>query len=378
MSKEDLELSKLDHEVESLKSQLDQAQNEKRKLELEVEFLVSQVGRWGTFARVAWPIVSVILSTVIAATAVIFTVRANGVEAENHKRQEYISIKHNEWETYNSAFHDATDESKGNDGRISGIWALNDPYFSWNNEYFQTTAHALVSVLVTGADDGDPHIAASKQAVRLEAAQVLGGLTPCVPSQSGQQTASGAITNFLFGTVNDKQTPGIISRAESYLTVRRGQLKATTVVDLKLSAIRLVVQRHRGCLAWTDLNGYDLKKIDLSTANLAYAGLIAADLQDSDLRGGNLRGADFTDSNLNGSHLAGTEGWDQSVFKGANIKNVQDAPPGFREWALNQLAVDMESVAWSSWKMKQFPEPVDWAKWRASGFALRSDGVPVQ
>lgn len=378
MSKEDLELSKLDIEVESLKSQLDQSQQEKRKLELEVELLFSQVGRWGTFARVAWPIVSVILTTVIAATALIFTFRANGVEAENHKRQEYLSLEHNLWETYKSAVHDATDESKGNDGRISGIWALSDPYFRWNNEYFQTTAHVLVSVLVTGADEGDLHIAASKQAVRLEAAQVLGGLAPCVPSQSGQQSPSQAITKVLFGTVHDKQTPGIISGAESYLTVRRGQLKDTTAVDLKLSAIRLVVQRYRGCLAWADLTGYDLRKIDLSAANLAYAGLAAADLQDSDLRGGNLRGADFTDANLDGSHLAEIADWDKSVFKGANIKNVQDAPPGFREWALNQHAVDMESAVWSSWKMRQFPEPLDWGKWRALGFALRSDGVPVR
>jgi len=378
MAKEDLELSKLDFEVESLKSKLAQAQQEKRKLELEVELLFSQVGRWGTFARVAWPIVSVILSTVFAATALIFTLRANGVEAENHKRQEYISLEHNLWETYNSAVHDATDESKGNDGRISGVWALSDPYFRWNNEYFQTTAHVLVNVLVTGADDADLHIAASKQAVRLEAAQVLGGLAPCVPSQTGQQSPSEAITKVLFGNVHDKQTPGIISKAESYLTFRRGQLKDTAAVDLKLSAIRLVVQRYRGCLSWADLTGYDLRKSDLSAANLAYAGLLAADLQDSDLRGGNLRGADFTDANLDGSHLAETEGWDKSVFKGANIKNVQDAPLGFREWALNQHAVEMEPSAWQSWKSKSFAEPHEWDKWRTSGFTLRSDGVPVQ
>lgn len=378
MSKEDLELSKLGFEVESLKIQLDQTQRQKRKLELEVDLLFSQVNRWGTFARVAWPIVSVILSTAIAVMALIFTLRANGVEAEHNGRQEYISLKHNLWETYNAAVHDATEESKGNDSRISGVWGLNDPYFHWNNEYFDSTAHVLVGVLITGADDDDLRTASSKQAVRLAAAQVLGGSTPCVANQSGQQSPAQATTKYLFGTVDNKQAPGIISVVESYLAVRRGQLKDTGAVDLKLSAIRLVVQRYRDCFSWADLSGYDLRKSDLSKANLAYAGLVAADLEDSDLRGGTLRGADLSDANLDGSRLAETVDWNTSMVKGANVKNLRDAPPGFRDWALDQHAVEMESSTWSSWRKRQFPEPQDWSKWRASGFALRSDGVPVQ
>jgi hypothetical protein len=378
MSKEDLELSKLNFEVETLRSQLDQTQQEKRKLELEVALLVSQVGRWGTFARVAWPVVSVVLSTAIAVMALIFTLRANGVEAAHNERQEYISVKHNLWETYNTAVHDATDESKGNDGRISGIWTLNDPYFHWNNEYFQTTAHVLVGVLVTGSDDDDPHAAVSKQAVRLGAAQVLGGLTPCEVSQSGQQSPAEAITKFLFGAVDNKEARGIISEAENYLLVRRGQVKDTTAVDLKLAAIRAVVQRYRACFAWADLRGYDLRNTDLSEADLENAGLVAADLQGSDLRGANLRGADMSNANLDGSRLVQTQDWNTSVVKGANINNVEDAPAGFRDWALNQHAVEMKPSTWTTWKMRNFPAPRDWEKWRASGFALGTDGVPVQ
>jgi uncharacterized protein YjbI with pentapeptide repeats len=374
MAKEDLELSKLALEIESLRGQLDQAQQAKRKLELEVGLLSSQVGRFGTFARVAWPIVSVILSTAIALMALVFTLRANGVDAE----QKSLATWQKEKEIFNFAAQEATDESKGNDVRISGIWTLNDPYFDWNNKFFQTTSHVLVAALVTGSDEDDPRVANSKQTVRLAAAQVLGGPVPCVPSQSGVQSPAQATAKFLFGTVENKLTPGLISKAESYLTLRRSQVKDATVVDLKLSAIRLVVQRYRACFAKADLSDYDLRTIDLSTANLADAVLIGANLQDSDLRGGNLQGTDLSDANLFGSHLAQTVGWNQSIVKGANIRNLQDAPAGFREWALSQHAVDMESSGWSLWKTMHFPEPRDWEKWRVSGFSLRSDGVPAQ
>ncbi len=373
MSREDLELSKLDCEVESLKSQLDQAHQEKRKLELEVQLLLSQVGRFGTFARVAWPIVSVVLTAAIAVMGLIFTIRAGGVEAEHNERQEYISIKRNLWETYNSAVHDATEESKGNDGRISGVWVLNDPYFSWNNEYFHSTAHVLVGVLVTGGDDEDLRIASSKQAVRIAAAQVLGGPTPCIANHSGQQSPGEATARFLFGSVDNKQSPGIISSVELDLTSRRKQLKETGAVDLKLSAIRLVVQRYRDCFSWADLSGYDLRNVDLSAGNLAYAGLGASDMQ-----GVNLRGTDLTRANLDGARVADILNWNTCVVAGANIKDLREAPNGFREWALNQHAVEMESSGWSSWRMKGFPEPLDWRKWRESGFAIRSDGVPLQ
>jgi hypothetical protein len=327
---------------------------------------------------VAWPIVSVILTAAIAVMGLIFTIRAGGVEAEHNERQEYISIKRNLWETYNSAVHDATEESKGNDGRISGVWGLNDPYFNWNNEYFHSTAHVLVGVLVTGGDDDDLPTASSKQAVRIAAAQVLGGPTPCVANQSGQQSPGEATARYLFGSVDNKQSPGIISSVESYLTSRRTQVKNTSAVDLKLSAIALVVQRYRGCFGWADLGGYDLRRVDLSVGNLAYAGLVATDLQDSNLRGVNLRSTDLTHANLQGARVAEITNWTDSLVAGANIKDLRDAPNGFREWALNQHAVEMESTGWSLWKARGFPEPLDWHKWRDSGFALRSDGVPIK
>jgi hypothetical protein len=374
VSKEDFEISKLNLEVESLKSKLTQAQQEKRKLELEVELLVSQVGSFGTFARVAWPIVSVILSTAIALMALTFTLRQNRTDAEQKEKEFFNKEK----EIFNVALQQATDESKGNDVRISGIWTLNDPYFDWNNKFFQTTAHVLIAALVTGADEEDIKIAQSKQAVRLAAAQVLGGTDPCVPSHADHLSSVEAISRFLFGTLENKPTPGLLSTAESYLTVRRGQSKNTTVIDLKLSAIKLVVQRYRGCFTKTDLSGYDLRNIDFSSANLTEAVLVSADLQDANLRGGHLQGTDLSAANLEGAHIAEILDWNQSVLKNANIKNLHDAPSGFREWALNHHAVEMESSAWQSWKSKDFVDPHEWDKWRASGFALRSDGVPVQ
>ena len=114
MSKEELELSKLHFEVESLRNELDQSQQEKRKLELEVQLLLSQVGGIGTFARVAWPIVSVILSTVIAAMALIFTIKSNRAATD----QKSIDLDNQKASFVRSAIRDASDESKSNDSRI--------------------------------------------------------------------------------------------------------------------------------------------------------------------------------------------------------------------------------------------------------------------
>jgi hypothetical protein len=359
VSREDLELSKLNFEVESLKSQLTQAQQEKRKMELEVDLLLSQVGRFGTFARVAWPIVSVILSAAIAVMALIFTIKSNRAVTDQ-KGQELDNQK---WAISISSIRDAADESKGNDTRISAIWALTPFFVDKSETQFFSTMHTLVAVLVTGADDDNLKTAYSKQAVRLAAAEVLGRPAPCEPNQRDVQD----IKEFLFSSLSNA-TPGLISTAESSLVAHRAILKDTSAVDLKLSAIRLVVQRYGHCLEKTDLSGYDLRKINLS----------GAELRDSDLRGGNLSGADFRGANLSGAHIVDTLNWKESIIKGANIRSLHDAPAGFRDWALDQHAVEMESSTWQSWKSKNFAEPHEWDKWRVSGFTLRSDGVPIQ
>jgi len=364
VSREDLELSKLHFEVESLKNQLTQAQQEKRKLELEVELLLSQVGRFGTFARVAWPIVSVILSTVIAGLALWFTFNQKSSELDHQKSA--IAF---------SAIHDATDDSKGNDVRISAIWALS-PFFGDNNEtQFFSTAHTLVTVLVTGADDDNLEKAYSKHAIRVAAAEVLGRATPCQPNQKDVQLFT---KRLLFNSVGSLDTPGLVSIEESSVVTHRAALKGasgaqTPGADLKLSAIRLVVERYRYCLANTDLSGYDLNKINFSGAHLE-----GADLRASDIRGGNLSGADLQGADLSETHLADTLNWRESNVNGTDIRSLQDAPVGFRDWALDQHAVEMESSAWRSWNSKKRVEPHDWSKWRASGFAVNRDGVPVQ
>jgi hypothetical protein len=367
VSREDLELSKLACEVESLRENLGQANEEKHKLELEVQLLASQLGRFGTFARVAWPIVSVILSTLIAFIALVFTLRQNSADSDRKEK-----------EIFNFAVQQATDESKGNDVRISGIWTLNDPYFDWNNKFFQRTGHVLVAALVTGADDEDIKIAKSKQGVRLAAAQVLGGTYACAPGQTGHLSSGQAISRFLFGTTENKQVPGILSTEESYLTIRRGQLQDASIIDLKLSAIRLVVQRYRGCFEKTDLTGYDLRTIDFSAANLVDAILVSADLQDANIRGGNLHGTELSEANLTRADVADLIDWDKSVVKDANIKDLRNPPSGFRDWALNHHAVEMESAAWNTWRLKQFQQPTHWDKWRNSGFKLTPEGIPAQ
>jgi hypothetical protein len=367
----DLENSKLALEVKSLEAGLTKATQEAHKLSLEVDLLRSQIGGWGTFTRIAWPIISVILSTVIAGMAVIFTVRSHNDDS----RQKGSELDQEKSVTELSSIHDAGDESKGNDARISAIWLLNPFFENSKDRRFFASAHTLVTALVTGEDDEDINKAYSKQAVRIAAAEVLGRVSPCEPNQSDVVKD---VKNLLFSPVGHTDTPGLISIEESLLVIHRQVLNSrpqpkTSGADMKLSAIRFVVERYRDCLDQTDLHAFDLRSIDFSSAHLHEANLAG-----SDLRGANLDSADLSGADLTSSRLADSLNWNKIYVDRANINSLENAPPGFRDWALDQHAVEMDPPAWKSYNSKSRQLPRDWAKWRQSGFPLNDSGIPTQ
>nr|VFJ90845.1 MAG: Pentapeptide repeat-containing protein [Candidatus Kentron sp. H]VFJ91873.1 MAG: Pentapeptide repeat-containing protein [Candidatus Kentron sp. H]VFJ98533.1 MAG: Pentapeptide repeat-containing protein [Candidatus Kentron sp. H] len=98
---------------------------------------------------------------------------------------------------------------------------------------------------------------------------------------------------------------------------------------------------------WRDkLAGVNLRGIDLAGARLRNADLTGAELSRANLSGARLQGADLTGAGLGGGLSGEIENWQAIVsIEGANILGVEDAPEGFRAWALEKGAVEMAPAA---------------------------------
>lgn len=143
----------------------------------------------------------------------------------------------------------------------------------------------------------------------------------------------------------------------------RANLSGTRFREANLSRARLAeadlsgADLYRANLFRTELDRANLSGIrfleaDLSKARLADANLSDANLHRANLSGAELNRADFSeakllDANLSRAELSGIQNWKEIKYiRGTNILGVVDAPEGFREWALERGAVEMETEAW--------------------------------
>ena len=93
-------------------------------------------------------------------------------------------------------------------------------------------------------------------------------------------------------------------------------------------------------LTSTNLRNADLQKADLGNANLQDADLFGADLRQADLTGTNFAKADLRNADLRGAK------WQEIAdLKLANVFGINNAPPGFLDWAAKNGAVSTESDA---------------------------------
>lgn len=96
------------------------------------------------------------------------------------------------------------------------------------------------------------------------------------------------------------------------------------------------------------LDNTQLVDANLSLANLTEAYLKFTNFEGARLTGANLTDAEFlevnlTDADLSGANLSGITGWDTHLgIVNCNITGVLNAPEGFREWALENGAIEME------------------------------------
>jgi Pentapeptide repeats (8 copies) len=121
--------------------------------------------------------------------------------------------------------------------------------------------------------------------------------------------------------------------------------------NIQLERAKLV----RANFSAADARMGEFRRADFSDANLRGANfrggdfsgatLQRVDMQDADLVGADLSGADLSGASLAGADLRNTDltnvRWrDVANIKSANIAGIQNAPSGFRAWALQNGAVE--------------------------------------
>jgi hypothetical protein len=149
-------------------------------------------------------------------------------------------------------------------------------------------------------------------------------------------------------------------------------LDGVNLDDAYLQNVKLPnAQLLRASLGGADARGADLHGSDLEIGNLVYTNLRGADLRNvrfartdftnGDLQGADLSGADlhkvnFDMADLRNADLAGIANWqDIDSMKMTNIFGCQNAPDGFRQWALAHGAVEIESDTDWDEKIKDSP-----------------------
>lgn len=96
-------------------------------------------------------------------------------------------------------------------------------------------------------------------------------------------------------------------------------------------------------LWFCDLSRANLQSADLYDVDLTGVNLTEANLSFADLSRVNLFGADLTRANLQGANLELAFNWHaMDSVAGCNIYGLQNAPSGFRTWALSRGAVETD------------------------------------
>ncbi|HEY2471307.1 MAG TPA: pentapeptide repeat-containing protein [Terracidiphilus sp.] len=111
-----------------------------------------------------------------------------------------------------------------------------------------------------------------------------------------------------------------------------------SAADLRGSAFR------SGDFTFANLRSANLRGADLERAVLSNANLSDTDLVGSNLAGATLDNADLSSADLRNANLKDISWQHIASLKSANIAGVQNAPPGFRDWALKNGAIENPSA----------------------------------
>ena len=140
--------------------------------------------------------------------------------------------------------------------------------------------------------------------------------------------------------------------------LRRANLSAANLIGANLSAANLRrADMRKADPRSANLSAANLSAANLSAANLSRADLSCVDLSRADLSLAILIGVNLGHSNLNCANLEGLRNWKQiKNIRRANISEVVNPPEGFREWALENGALETPPEIWQAWKEAGFPD----------------------
>lgn len=125
-------------------------------------------------------------------------------------------------------------------------------------------------------------------------------------------------------------------------------------IDLNAAILSSISLKHvafrDASLAHANFRGASLYDCDFTGAALDHADLESADLTKVNLAANSLMGV-----NLKNANLSSVTGWGGNTVIGlANINGIRNAPKGFKEWALNNGAVDEpDKEAWLKFKSER-------------------------
>lgn len=122
------------------------------------------------------------------------------------------------------------------------------------------------------------------------------------------------------------------------------QLEKAKLVRANFSATDARMADFRGAdFSDASLRGANFRQGNFSNAKMQRVDLQDADLFGADLSGADLSGASLANADLRNTNLSNFRWRDIAAIKSANIASVQNAPEGFRAWALQNGAVEQST-----------------------------------
>jgi hypothetical protein len=185
--------------------------------------------------------------------------------------------------------------------------------------------------------------AGAEERLRQNAAEVIGTAISGIDSQIGKfssadQARAIRLVKLLYGDARSG-SGGVIARMQGNLWLLKADPSANQrEVDQQFWATEEAIRKNWKWLRGAYLHGFNLSQIRLYGSDLAWA----------DLGESTVTGARFCKANLYGADLRNIQDYGCIDVRGANIKRVQNAPPGFVAFAKQHGALELEVGEWAS------------------------------
>ena len=366
-----LETNKLTEEINKLKREREQLDNDSRpKWALAL--------RW---SRIIGPIGSFITGSIALLVSFLsLGITSRLTEQQTNKLRADQILDQDRF--FRETVEKATEPAAPIYRRIAFIWAL---HAFWNKRQSPALASVLVSMLRYDPDDdiqqasvgeiNRAYSSATDQEARSVIKQLLFGSAAQVPGGAEkmgmvQETWNAVSSN----SPIRKALPGIISEA-------RDHLEGTNFRSFSVDGLFLVEAKFSGSdLTRADATLWTANRADFSRCDLTYATFSDCSLRNAKFGGATLRQARFRGSDLEGADFTGVSDADTCDMAGANISHVTGFDEAQTDRFFREGAVEMSKDNFDKWKSAGQRLPSDANErldWRKAGFSLGPDRNPI-